>query len=127
MRGMWWCLDEFSSVQEFPKCVLEKLFFPADPSGAAHHAAGFGTCMIAILEDLLAVHKHVNHAGGVLMWLLIRRMIPDAVRVKNDNVRIVFTLQATALPKLQCICGKRRQPSDRFFKRYYFFVAHIAA
>jgi hypothetical protein len=42
--------------------------------------------MLAILEDLHAVHKHVMYADGVLVRVLECRSVSDCCRIENHDI-----------------------------------------
>ena len=52
--------------------------------------------MAPVLQDQFAIDQHVQHAGGVLVWFLKRRIVDDPVRIENDDVRIVAFAQFSA-------------------------------
>src|SRR5438067_3453485 len=85
----------------------------------------FRACVLAILEDLRAVHEHVLHAYSVLMRLVERRAISHRRRIENHDIGEHALLHETAMIQTQI---RRRQPAqlpDRLLQRQHFFFAHI--
>ena len=61
-----------------------------------NHPARCRTGVFAILQNLLTVHKNMNHAGAQLMWIGKGCVILDRGWIKDDNIRVVSDLESTA-------------------------------
>ena len=78
------------------------------PSGSAHYLSRLGAGVLAVLEDLGSVDEYMDHAGGVLTRLLVRRMVADGGRVEDDDVGTVSFLQFSAPVELEVLRRQRR-------------------
>src|SRR5690349_16640843 len=83
--------------------------------------------MLAVLQHLNAVHKHVADADRELMRLFECRFVGDRVWIEDDDVGKVSRLEISAMIETEVIRGQTRQSSHRFFERYHLFVANIFA
>ena len=60
-----------------------------------NHPARRRTRVFAILQNLLSVHKNMNHAGAQLMWSGKGRVILDRFWIKDDNICVVSDFETT--------------------------------
>src|SRR5262245_170941 len=56
------------------------------PARSAHDPPGLFSGGLTVLQDLDAVYPHMAHAGRVLVWLLVRRVIGNRCRIEHDDV-----------------------------------------
>src|SRR6187549_1732963 len=66
-----------------------------------HHASRFGPRVLALVQYLYPVYKHVHHAGGVLLRFFERGVVLDFRGVENRQVGKIAGLQQPALSNLQ--------------------------
>lgn len=61
------------------------------PAWTTDEPPGLGAGVISVLQNLDAVDKNVDHAGGILVGLIEGRMILNRRRVENHDIgEIVF-------------------------------------
>jgi len=97
---MWFCNPKHSKALLF------------NPAGTLHKPARCGAGVHTISQHLLAVDKHVQHAGRQLVRLLEARLIDDQLRVKYNDVRVVAGCQLTPSIKLQVAGRQAGQTMD---------------
>src|SRR6478672_12986098 len=82
--------------------------------------------MRSISQNLSTVHEHVDHAGRVLMRLIVRCEIMNSRRIEDHDVREISWLKATTFLDLEILRGLRCQSSNRLFHGNDFLVAHVS-
>src|SRR5262245_2008414 len=66
------------------------------PTAPAQDAAGLGTRVLAVPQDLLSVHEHVANTGGVLVRLVEGGMVLNGRRIEDHDVGEVAGSEPTS-------------------------------
>src|SRR5687767_4122629 len=82
-------------------------------------------CVAAIVQDLNAIDKNMNHAQRILMRILIGGYVCDGTWIKDGHVGEITRRKFAAPGDFQIIGGQRRHSSDRFLKRKYLFFPNV--
>src|SRR6266446_5266344 len=97
--------------------------FPRPPQ----RAAGFRAGVLAIFENLYAVHEYVFHANRVLVRFFECRAVCDRCRIKDHHVSKHSLLEKSAMIQTEIGGGQSAQAMDCVAHGKNFFVAHIFA
>ena len=92
-----------------------------------HHATRPGAGVLTVLEHLHTVHKDMQHAGGILVRFVIRRVVLNPDRIENDDVRKITRLQRATTVEFEICCRQSAQSSNGLFERNNFLIANIFA
>jgi len=96
-----------------------------DPARSAHGPARGSAGVLAVFQHLLAVHKHMNHAGCVLMRFDEGRVVLNLVRIEYDDVSVETLAQFTSSIDSHVLCWQSRQFSNGFLQRDDLLITNI--
>jgi hypothetical protein len=110
-------------------CVTDFWFLSAwsstmIPSGTTDESPGLCAGVISILQNLDAVDKNVDYAGGVLVGFLVGRVILNLRWIENHDIGEIVFLEASPSVQLQVFSRQRSELANRFFQRNQFFFPY---
>ena len=85
----WWL---FQILCPYTQQIGELLLF-----SPFYHSSRQRAGVLAVAEHLLAIHKHMLHAGRVMMRLLVGRVILNGCWIEDYNVRKIIRLEPASL------------------------------
>ncbi len=83
--------------------------------------------MLPVRDDGDPIYEDFVHTGGDLVGGFIRHVVPNGLRIENDDIGEVPFLQQAAVLDVEA-CGDRRgHLSQRLFEGGHTLFAHVAA
>src|SRR5947207_3395308 len=99
----------------------------ADLTRTPQRAARLGAGVLAVFNDLHAIHEHMFHANGVLMRFLECSAIRNRRGIEDNDVGEHAFFNETAMIETEIGGRQCTQSSHRFSQREHLFVPNIFA